>query len=421
MGVRKTAVAWRAYRVVYQCVVKLHPRIFRVQFGEEMMWIFEEAAATHGPLRLLGDGVISLIRQWILRPRPSSVALAETASATSRGAGLFSWEHIGASPSRLPAGRWVQGGMMSLALFMGVWQAARTVTKRAPVTNLGIESNSSMHRRELGAAYSENAGATSAMDARYGNGAYAGVGPRSLRERQQRQQQLAVQVAAGARVIPGATYVTVEPQGLVPEVPKTPAGEQFSLWLRGFNSGEREQLGEARKLFKEPPGPNVDADMAFRRRTGGFDLRKIEESSATRMSGLVQERGSDQFAHFAMVVEENAPHLITQWNLDAVATPAEFAVGRLNEATAVEAAKVRIDELVKDEQFSGAVLVTKNGKPILAEAHGLADREKKIPNSLSTKFRIGSMNKMFTAVSVLQLAQAGKIKLNEPFGKYIKD
>jgi CubicO group peptidase (beta-lactamase class C family) len=67
------------------------------------------------------------------------------------------------------------------------------------------------------------------------------------------------------------------------------------------------------------------------------------------------------------------------------------------------------------------VLVTKNGKPILSEARGLADREKKIPNSLSTKFRIGSMNKMFTAVSVLQLAQSKKIKLSEPFGKYIMD
>jgi len=42
-------------------------------------------------------------------------------------------------------------------------------------------------------------------------------------------------------------------------------------------------------------------------------------------------------------------------------------------------------------------------------------------NSLDTKFRIGSMNKMFTAVSILQLAQSGKIKLSEPFGKYISD
>jgi CubicO group peptidase (beta-lactamase class C family) len=51
----------------------------------------------------------------------------------------------------------------------------------------------------------------------------------------------------------------------------------------------------------------------------------------------------------------------------------------------------------------------------------LADREKKIPNTLDTRFRIGSMNKMFTAVAVLQLAEAGKIKLTDPLGKYITD
>jgi len=45
-------------------MVRLHPRAFREQFGEEMMWIFEEAAETHGAVRLLGDGMVSLARQW---------------------------------------------------------------------------------------------------------------------------------------------------------------------------------------------------------------------------------------------------------------------------------------------------------------------------------------------------------------------
>ena len=51
----------------------------------------------------------------------------------------------------------------------------------------------------------------------------------------------------------------------------------------------------------------------------------------------------------------------------------------------------------------------------------MADREKKIPNTLDTKFRIGSMNKMLTATAVLQLVQAGKINLSDPLGKYLPD
>jgi hypothetical protein len=38
-------------------------------------------------------------------------------------------------------------------------------------------------------------------------------------------------------------------------------------------------------------------DRRFRELTGGFDLRKIEEEGPTKVTALLQERGSDQFAH----------------------------------------------------------------------------------------------------------------------------
>ena len=43
--------------------------------------------------------------------------------------------------------------------------------------------------------------------------------------------------------------------------------------------------------------------MNFRERTGGFELRALEQASATSLTGLVQERDSDQFARFILVVE----------------------------------------------------------------------------------------------------------------------
>ncbi len=71
--------------------------------------------------------------------------------------------------------------------------------------------------------------------------------------------------------------------------------------------------------------------------------------------------------------------------------------------------------------FSGAVLVAKDGQPIFARAYGLSNREKNLPNALSTRFRMGSMNKMFTAVVLLQLVQAGKVGLDDTIGKYLTD
>jgi D-alanyl-D-alanine carboxypeptidase len=89
------------------------------------------------------------------------------------------------------------------------------------------------------------------------------------------------------------------------------------------------------------------------------------------------------------------------------------------EHTALTQIKAELAKEAADSSFSGAVLIAKAGTPILQAAYGWADRDKKIPNSLSTKFRFGSMAKMFTGVAIAQLAQAGKLGLNDPLGKYL--
>lgn len=77
----------------------------------------------------------------------------------------------------------------------------------------------------------------------------------------------------------------------------------------------------------------------------------------------------------------------------------------------------KVDALVKQYQdldiFSGVVLVAKEGEPVYHKAFGLADRSKNIPNTLTTKFDIGSMNKTFTKVVILRLAEQGKLKLTD--------
>jgi len=206
-----------------------------------------------------------------------------------------------------------------------------------------------------------------------------------------------------------------------PEIPKTPSGEQFSAWLAAFNSGERARLETFRSHYAKPEEHKADGIFAFRQQTGGFDLKKIEDSTATQLTGLVEERGSDQFAHFNMEVEAAAPYKVTRLELRAVDRPAEFPLARLSQSDLLRALRTKLEKDASTHKFAGTVLLAKDGKPIFTGAYGLADREKRIPNTPSTKFRIGSMNKMFTAVSILQLVQAGKIALNDPVGKYLTD
>jgi hypothetical protein len=198
------------------------------------MWIFEEAAETLGAVRLLSDGMVSLARQWVFRPRPLEVPVTAGVVSTSRERSWFAWEHINASPSRLSARRWLQGGVVSAALFAGAWLAATQSTSRLPIKSFGTGSESTRSASGLAPSVAKDAGSGSAMGGAYEYRVHAGATPRDLREMQRRQQQLAVQVASGARVVTGATIFVVESQGVVPEVPKTPAGEQFSTWLRVF-------------------------------------------------------------------------------------------------------------------------------------------------------------------------------------------
>ncbi|MGC1485731.1 MAG: serine hydrolase domain-containing protein [Candidatus Acidiferrum sp.] len=205
------------------------------------------------------------------------------------------------------------------------------------------------------------------------------------------------------------------------EIPKTPPGEQFSAWFAAFNSGDKAELEKFRSHFDKPEDHKVEGIFAFRQQTGGFDLKKIEESGATKLTGLVQERDSDQFARFTLEVEPAAPYHVTHLELQAIDRPGEFAISRLSQSDLIAALRTKLEKDSAADKFAGAVLLAKDGKPVFTGAYGMADREKKIPNTLSTKFRIGSMNKMFTAVSILQLVQAGKISLSDPVGKYLID
>ncbi|MFK7947370.1 MAG: serine hydrolase [Saprospiraceae bacterium] len=70
-------------------------------------------------------------------------------------------------------------------------------------------------------------------------------------------------------------------------------------------------------------------------------------------------------------------------------------------------------------EISGTVLVAQNGKIIYKKAFGLANREWDIPNTIDTKFRIGSITKQFTAAIILQLIEEKKLKLKDNISTHL--
>ena len=77
---------------------------------------------------------------------------------------------------------------------------------------------------------------------------------------------------------------------------------------------------------------------------------------------------------------------------------------------------------LSDQNLPGfSYLIAKNGKIIVQGSVGLADVENKVPNDPNTKFRAASITKQFTAVSILQLAEQGKLSLDDRLTKYFPD
>src|SRR5450432_531700 len=76
---------------------------------------------------------------------------------------------------------------------------------------------------------------------------------------------------------------------------------------------------------------------------------------------------------------------------------------------------------VNVNEFTGTVLVAQKGKIIYEKAFGMADREWNIPNTVQSKFEIGSVTKQFTSACILQMVDQGKLSLDDKLSKYFAD
>lgn len=80
-----------------------------------------------------------------------------------------------------------------------------------------------------------------------------------------------------------------------------------------------------------------------------------------------------------------------------------------------------VDDYARQHDFSGSVLIVEHGRPLLARQYGLANRAFAIPNEVSTRYKIASITKAFTALLILQLHEQGRLDLDAPMRRYLPD
>jgi CubicO group peptidase (beta-lactamase class C family) len=215
-----------------------------------------------------------------------------------------------------------------------------------------------------------------------------------------------------------------------PKLPDTAAARQLKAWLGAFNSGDADTIRRfitnnmSKSALKEMSAPErVDRELFVYKDTGGLYVTAIEKSSAHEIVVAAKMKRQEKWTRITLNVSEEAPHPITSLGIRVLQSPPLANPGqeKLSQSQIVRELEAFLDKEVADDRFSGAALVAKDGKPIFQKAYGLANQKTNVPNRTDTKFNLGSMNKMFTAVAIMQLVEQGKIAVSDTVGKHLPD
>jgi len=87
----------------------------------------------------------------------------------------------------------------------------------------------------------------------------------------------------------------------------------------------------------------------------------------------------------------------------------KFADTLTDESSAVDEIRLKLDGLAEQDLFSGTVIVARGDEVLWQAAYGDAEKNHQSPNTMHSRFHMASATKMFTAVAMAQLVEAGKL------------
>jgi len=207
----------------------------------------------------------------------------------------------------------------------------------------------------------------------------------------------------------------------------TTAGRRVEAYLKAFNAGNDSVM---RAFFADhlakgalqqiPLDQRMERYHQLRSTAESFTIKKVLEVGEDRVVILLDTRPGFKF-RMAFHFEQAPPHGLNVIQMEEVEAGDEEISRTKNDAELAAAVREYVDKLADADEFSGVVLIANNGTPLFQQAYGLANKEKKIPNDLNTRFNVGSMNKSFTTVAIHQLAARGKLSFNDPIKKFLPE
>ncbi|HYH97660.1 serine hydrolase domain-containing protein [Hyalangium sp.] len=223
--------------------------------------------------------------------------------------------------------------------------------------------------------------------------------------------------------VPAPAASAPQPQAALPG---TPAGRQAAALIQAFNEGKGSTMLAFIKdhyakafLARSPVEHHHRTFGELWMNTSGLTVQKVESSSERTIVLLALDKLAGDSVRLQVDVEAKAPHGILGVKIQPVASPSSDSGRPLTDEEVAKAVQAYVEKLAAADAFSGTVLIAHGDKAVYQGAFGLASRAFQVPNRLDTKFNLGSMNKMFTAVAIAQLVEAGKLSFEDKVGKIL--
>jgi CubicO group peptidase (beta-lactamase class C family) len=212
------------------------------------------------------------------------------------------------------------------------------------------------------------------------------------------------------------------------QLPQTPAGKHVEAYIDAFNSGEGAVLafflahGSKDALQEIPIDQRLARYRQMHERLGNLELRKINGSSADHISALFHTANGN-LVNLEFEFETSAPYGLVGIRVEDVDSGEQTVPPdhKKDNADLNSTVDEFASSLTKDDKFSGVILLAQQGRTIFEKAYGYANREKKIPNTIDTRFNLGSINKTFTHLAIDQLVASGKLSLSDPIRKFLPE
>lgn len=215
------------------------------------------------------------------------------------------------------------------------------------------------------------------------------------------------------------------------QLPDTPAGRLAGELIRHIDADSSARIRQwASTIMSVSVAADDKAafvkDLASAARDSGgvdvFDVRTDPQQPGL-LEVAVKGRRNGQAALFWLTADSAYPDRLAQAMLVPMDNPLYNGWPKSSVSHAELGKQIRavLDKLVSVSDFSGCVTVFDGGETVFDECRGLAERSFNVPIDHQTKFHVGSIGKMFTAVAIAQLVEAGKLSWNDTLAKRVPE